>query len=131
MEIKVYAHDDEELLDKIKHLLGSDEWHTEHNQPLRRQKGKIFYLLLDDNDQLISMVSRYKDQLLDGHTMHPYRKKGYFEYLFKHVCKGCYTGTKHEHVERIYARNGYVYKNNRGRYRYWECKERARSRNEK
>lgn len=123
MIIKKYDFDSNNLIAKIGFLLGSDEWQTEHNQALRRQKGKVFYLLIDE-DALISMCSVYRNQILDCHTLKPYRNKGYILKLLKYVLKDnsnkqLHSGTANECMEKVFISLGMKYKLNRGKYRYY------------
>ena len=38
--VKAYEYNDPELIEKIGHLLGSDEWYREHSQHIWRKKLK-------------------------------------------------------------------------------------------
>lgn len=122
--IKKYKHDDNKLLDNIKFLLGSDVWQKEHMQPLRRQEGKIFYLMFVDN-KLVSLTSIYKNMKGDGHTIKEHRGKGYYKILFDYVLKDNHNytitiGTANEIVKKTIAFFNGVWYLNRGKYSYYK-----------
>lgn len=120
-EVKQYKHDDEELLDYIKHLLGSDLWYKEHKQSLRRREGKIFYLLFVDGE-FVSMLSKHKGMYGDGFTFPKHRGKGYYSYLRQAV--GVKPGEKAASSNPVIwhileTKLGMRYLYNRGQYRYY------------
>lgn len=119
--IKKYPHDSPELISRIGFLMGSDEWQTEHKQALRRQSGKMFYLLVEKD--LISMCSVYKNQILDCHTIKQHRNQGYMQKLIRYVLDDntgrIYSGTANPSMENIFKKLGFEYTLNRGRYRYY------------
>lgn len=122
MNVCEYAPDDPELLDRIKHLLGSDEWYAEHKQHLRRQKGKRFYLLFD-NGVFVAMCSVYRSTIMDAHTMLEFRRHGYMKTLLSYVLNRydhLTIGTSHQAIDKIVLALGFKYRLNRGRYRYYD-----------
>ena len=123
MKIKEYEHDDEELLDAIKHLMGSDVWQQEHGQQIRRQKGRKFYLMWDE-DRLVCMRSIYKHHIRDAHTMPEYRHKGYMTEFTKYICENycedyLIGGTKNPIMRKVYLNCGFVPHGMKGQYEYF------------
>lgn len=129
MNIKSYNYDDEELIDKIKYFLGSEDYYTEHLQHLVRKKTKTFYLL-EINNKLLCFCSLDKNEIKDLHTIYKYRNKGYASKIVKYVIENSkkeriIIGTKNQFVQRIALNNGFSYYLTRGKYDYY-LKERER-----
>lgn len=125
MNILSYPHDSYSLIQKIWPFLGSDEWQKEHKQTLRRQQGKIFYLLINDNSILISFCSIYKNQILDVHTVDNFRCKGYGNFLINKVANikpYLYAGSANTYMQKILIKNNFKYYLSRGKYKYYERK---------
>ena len=120
INIKCYKYDDEQLVDQLKWLWGSDEWRKEHKQDLRRSKNKKFYLLYE-NDILISISSIKNNLIGDAYTFPQYRNQGYYTILLQHITtQGLRIGTSNEFVLKIIKKLGYKYIYNRGKYEYYE-----------
>ena len=119
--VKAYEYNDPELIEKIGHLLGSDEWYREHSQHIWRKKGKTFYLLCDEEGVLISVVSLYKNLLGDAYTVPALRHRGHLEELPKEIVRpGMKFGTANPYVVRIANKFGFKYASKRGKYEYFE-----------
>ena len=123
MVIKEYEHDDEELLDAIKHLMGSDIWQEEHGQQIRRQKGRKFYLMWH-GDRLVCMMSIYKHHIRDVHTMPFYRNRRCATEFMRDVCekyceKHLIGGTENPIMKKVFLNCGFVPHGMKGKYEYF------------
>lgn len=119
--IRQYSYDSAELIEQIKWLLGSDEWYTEHKQCLRRNHDKVFYLLFNENNVLISMLSVKGNLICDLHTLPEYRHAGNASKLIKNISRpGMRIGTENPFVKKILYKQNFQYLYNRGRYAYYE-----------